>query len=64
MRVRIDTDRCQGHQMCAVVAPEIFGADDYGNAVILVEGDLTEQQQMQARRGAGNCPEQAVIIDE
>ena len=50
--------------MCAVVAPEIFGADDYGNAVILVEGDLTEPQQMQARRGAGNCPEQAVIIDE
>ena len=30
---------CQGHQMCAIAAPEVFGGDDYGNAVVLIEGD-------------------------
>lgn len=64
MRVRIDMDRCQGHQMCAIAAPEIFGSDDYGNATILIEGDIPAELEAKARRGQGNCPEHAVLIDE
>lgn len=42
MKVRIDGERCQGHQMCAIAAPEVFGSDMYGNAVSrrLGGGDL------------------------
>ena len=35
MKVTIDADRCQGHQMCAVMAPELFGSDDLGNGIVL-----------------------------
>ncbi len=63
MRVSIDGDRCTGHQMCAIAAPEVFGSDDYGNAVVLVPGDVPAELEAAVRRGAANCPEQAVVIE-
>lgn len=64
MRVRVDFDRCSGHQMCAIAAPEVFGADDYGNAVVLIDGDVHPELEPNVRRAQTNCPEQAVLIDE
>ena len=63
MRVQIDADACHGHQMCAIAAPEIFGSDDYGNAVLLIEGDLPPALEAKARRAEGNCPERAIQVD-
>ncbi len=40
MRVTVDEERCHGHQMCAIAAPEVFGSDDYGNAVVLITGPI------------------------
>ncbi len=65
MNVRIENDRCQGHQMCAIAAPEVFGSDDYGNAVLLIDGNnVPEALQAKTRRAAGNCPELAIIIED
>jgi ferredoxin len=64
MRVSIDMDRCSGHQMCAIAAPEVFGSDDEGFAVVLIDGELPTEQEPRARRAAGNCPERAVLIAE
>ena len=64
MRITIDMDRCQGHQMCAIAAPELFGSDDYGNATLLIEGDVPEALQTKAVRAQGNCPEHAIFIAE
>ncbi len=64
MQVRIDSERCQGHQSCAIAAPAVFGSDDYGNAVILIDGDVPADLEAAVRRAAGNCPETAVLIDE
>jgi ferredoxin len=63
MRVRVDDSRCTGHQMCAIAAPEVFGADDYGNAVVLIEGELPAELEAKARRAEGNCPERAIHIE-
>jgi ferredoxin len=64
MKVRIDNDRCHGHQMCAIAAPTVFGSDDYGNAVILFEGDVPAELEAATRRAESNCPEHAVIIED
>ena len=64
MRVRVDATRCHGHQMCAIAAPEVFGSDDYGNAVVLIDGDVPSALEAKTRRAEANCPEHAVIIDE
>lgn len=64
MKVRIDSDRCQGHGRCYSLSPELFDSDDYGDAVVLVEGDLPAELESAAQRAAANCPEHAVIIEE
>ena len=65
MKVRIEDDRCHGHQMCAIAAPEVFGSDDYGNAILLIDGDdVPAALQAKTRRAEGNCPERAITIEE
>ena len=63
MRVKVDESRCTGHQMCAIAAPEVFGADDYGNATVLIEGDIPAELEAKTRRAEGNCPERAIVIE-
>jgi ferredoxin len=64
MKVRVDDDSCHGHQSCAIAAPEVFGADDYGNAVVLIEGDIPDELLAKVRRAEGNCPERAIVIED
>jgi len=63
MRVHVDADACHGHQSCAIAAPEVFGSDDYGNAVVLITGDIPAELEAKTRRAEGNCPERAIVIE-
>ena len=63
MRVRVDEDACHGHQSCAIAAPEVFGADEYGNAVVLLDGPVPVELEAKVRRAEGNCPERAIILE-
>jgi ferredoxin len=61
MRVRVDRAKCVGHGRCYVLAPEVFEDDERGHCVVTrerVAPELTEQ----ARRGAENCPESAILL--
>ena len=49
--------------MCAIAAPDVFGSDMYGNAVVLIHGELPVELEAAVRRAEGNCPERAVIIE-
>ena len=63
MKVTVDSDLCVGHGRCYALAPDVFGADDYGHCEILVatpEGALVAQ----ARLGAENCPERAITVED
>ena len=64
MRVRINDGACHGHQMCAIAAPEIFGSDEYGNARLLIKGEIPAELEAKARRAEGNCPERAISLTE
>ena len=64
MRIRVIAERCQGHQMCAIAAPELFESDDYGNAHEIGDGFVPVELESKARRAAANCPENAVVIEE
>ena len=63
MRVQLDTDKCQGHNRCYALAPELFDVDDYGTAVLLVEGEIPSELEDKARLAAANCPEYAITIE-
>jgi ferredoxin len=64
MRVRIDAALCQGHQMCAIRAPQLFGADDEGYGVALVDGEIPVDLEGSARQALTSCPERAVVLED
>jgi ferredoxin len=64
MRVSVDAERCQGHTLCSMAAPEIFGLrNEDGHAYVLIE-EVDGELLAAARRGASTCPEQAITITE
>lgn len=62
MRVELDVDTCQGHNRCYALAPELFDVDDFGTAVLLVEGEIPAELEDKARLAVANCPEYAITI--
>jgi ferredoxin len=46
------------------LAPELFDVDDFGQAVLLIEGDVPDELHNKARLAASNCPEYAIKIVE
>jgi ferredoxin len=64
VKVRVDPDKCQGHNRCYSLAPELFDVDDFGYATATGDGTVPAELEAKARLAAANCPEFAVIIEE
>ncbi len=64
MRVHVDAEKCQGHNRCYVLAPELFDVDDLGFASVLNDGEVPPQLEEKARMAVANCPEFAISIEE
>lgn len=64
MRVQIDSEKCQGHNRCYALAPELFDVDDYGQALVIGDGTVAPELEDKARLAVANCPEFAISIDE
>ncbi len=60
MRIQIDSDKCQGHNRCYALAPELFDVDDYGSALVLKDGIVPAGLEDKARLAIANCPEFAI----
>ena len=64
VRISVDADKCQGHNRCYSLAPELFDVDDYGYATAAGDGEVPAGMEDKARLAAANCPEYAVLIEE
>ncbi|MDQ3946337.1 MAG: ferredoxin [Actinomycetota bacterium] len=64
MKVRVDAERCQGHNRCYALAPELFDVDEYGMASARDDGTVPDGLEEKARLAEANCPEFAVEIEE
>jgi ferredoxin len=64
VKVRVDTEKCQGHNRCFVVAPELFELDDYGYAHEVNDGEVLPSLEEKARLAVQNCPERAIFIED
>jgi len=62
MRISVDRGRCSGHGLCVFEAPDVYtlGDDGYNNTP---SGDVPEERQDAARRGAEACPERAIHLE-
>lgn len=64
MRVHVDRDKCQGHNRCYALAPELFDVDDLGNAFELNDGEVPAGLEDKARLAVANCPEYAITVED
>jgi len=64
MKVRVDRDKCQGHNRCKALAPQLFELDQYGTASAVGDGTVPKGQEDKARLAKANCPEFAIEIIE
>ncbi len=62
MQIHLDAEKCQGHNRCYALAPELFDVDDFGQAVLMEEGDVPDDLKEKARLAAANCPEYAITL--
>jgi ferredoxin len=64
MKIRVDGEKCQGHNRCFHTAPDLFELDDYGYSHELNDGIVPPGSEEKARLAVRNCPEQAIEIVE
>lgn len=64
MRVTVDAEKCQGHNRCFALAPELFDVDEYGTAVVIGDGTVPPDLADKARLAAANCPEFAITVTD
>lgn len=61
MKIKVEQEKCQGHNRCFVVASELFELDDYGYAHEVDGGVVPPELEEKAKLAIANCPEQAII---
>lgn len=64
VKIRVDQEKCQGHNRCKALAPELFDLDQFGNAKEKGDGTVPAHLVDKAYLAKSNCPEFAVEIIE
>ena len=62
MRVSVDPARCQGHTLCAMIAPESFELDDVDGHAHATVADVPESRRAEVTEAVSSCPEQAISV--
>ncbi|XVQ14818.1 ferredoxin [Spirillospora sp. CA-255316] len=62
MKVQVDSERCQGHTLCAMIAPDSFELSDIDGHSSPVQEDVPADQEAQVAEAASSCPERAISI--
>ena len=63
MRIVADRERCEGHGLCADVAPEVYELDDDA-IVVLVHETVPPALDRKAEAGARVCPVAALRVEQ
>jgi ferredoxin len=64
VKVELNRELCTGHGRCYALAPEVFEADEDDGYGVVRMADVPPELESAARKGAGNCPENAISIIE
>jgi ferredoxin len=64
VKVRINTQLCQGHGRCYDLVPRLFGDDEEGYGQVLGDGIVPPGSEQDARLAVANCPERAIELIE
>ena len=62
MKVFVDSQRCQGHTLCSMIAPDSFELSDIDGTSSPVNEVVPADQVDAVREAAQSCPEQAISV--
>jgi ferredoxin len=62
IRIVLDRDKCQGHGMCAMYAPESFVVDEETNVAQVVPGGAARSSRETLELAEQMCPVHAIRI--
>jgi ferredoxin len=62
MKVRVDPDRCQGHTLCAMAAPDVFELSEIDGHATAIDTEIPEHLEENVHEAVRSCPEQAITI--
>jgi ferredoxin len=62
VKVHVDPERCQGHTLCAMIAPDVFRLDEVDGHSCAIDGEVPADQEAKAAEAIRSCPEQAISI--
>ena len=61
MNIEIDSSKCQGHALCALMSDDYFTLDDIRH-IASTSGEVPPDDQNRARRVVEACPERVFTI--
>jgi ferredoxin len=64
VKVSVDSQLCQGHTLCSMIAPDSFELSDIDGTSSPVTEVVPADQEDAVREAAHSCPEQAIAIEE
>ncbi len=64
MKVRVDSEKCQGHNRCIALAGDLFDVDELGYAHEENDGVVPPELEEKAQKAVENCPEVAITIED
>lgn len=63
MRIHIDTKKCEGHALCAEIAPSVFAVGD-DDVSTVADPDPHEKTWPDIRNAAAACPTLAITLTD
>jgi ferredoxin len=63
LRLRVDQQKCEGHNRCYSAFPELFDVDDEGKSSARMEV-VPAGWEERADRAVANCPEHAISVEQ
>lgn len=60
MKLSVEPNRCQGHGLCHMAAPEIFDLAEADGHVVIRQPDVPPELEERALAGVEGCPERAL----
>jgi ferredoxin len=62
VKVQVDPERCQGHTLCAMNAPDIFRLDEVDGHASVPDENVPAGSEDAVTEAFHSCPEQAITI--
>ncbi|MER5756383.1 ferredoxin [Streptomyces sp. NPDC002088] len=64
MKVSVDQNRCQGHTLCAMIAPKVFQLSEIDGHSSPISEDVPSGEEAAAAEAARTCPERAISLTD